>query len=118
MLKEGRKYEDMACEYLKKNGFSIIERNYRSVTGEIDIVATHGKTLVFIEVKGRANDKFGSPVEAVNKPKQLKIVKTAICFIKQNKLNPKEIRFDVVGINPENEIEHIENAFQTKGYFY
>ncbi|MCK5583826.1 MAG: YraN family protein [Elusimicrobiales bacterium] len=118
MLKEGQEYEDLACTYLKKNGFSIKERNYSSITGEIDIVAAQGKTLVFIEVKGRANEKFGSPFEAVNKPKQRKIIKTAICFIKQNKLKPKEIRFDVVGINPENEIEHIENAFQTKGYFY
>lgn len=108
----------MACEYLKKNGFSVIERNYRSVTGEIDIIAREGKSLVFLEVKGRRNEKFGSPFEAVNKPKQRKIIKTAICFIKQNKLRPEEIRFDVVGISSEDKIEHIKNAFQSKGYFF
>ncbi len=118
MLKEGRKYEDMACEYLKKNGFSIIERNYRSVTGEIDIIAREGKSLVFVEVKGRKNEKFGSPLEAVNKPKQLKIIKTAICFVKQNKMCSEKIRFDVVGISSGDKIEHIKDAFQSEEYFY
>lgn len=107
----------MACVYLKKNGFTIKRRNYRAISGEVDIIAKDGKTLVFIEVKGRANEKFGNPFEAVNKPKQRKIIKTAISFIKQNKLKGEEIRFDVVGINHENKIEHIKNAFQTEGYF-
>ncbi len=108
----------MACDYLKKNGFSVKRRNYRTLSGEVDIIAKDGKTLVFIEVKGRANEKFGSPLEAVTAPKQRKIIKTAIFFIKQNKLSPEEIRFDVLGIDPENKIEHIKNAFQTKGYSY
>ncbi|MBU2530824.1 MAG: YraN family protein [Elusimicrobia bacterium] len=118
MLTDGQKYEDMACEYLKKNGFSIKQRNYRAVSGEIDIIATDGKTLVFLEVKGRSNEKFGSPLEAVNKPKQHKIIKTALHFIKQNKISCKDIRFDVVGINHENKIEHIKNAFQSEGCSY
>ncbi len=116
MLEEGREYEDMACEYLRKKDFSIKQRNYRAVSGEIDIIAIDGKTLVFIEVKGRSNEKFGSPLEAVNKPKQRKIIKTAICFIKQNKMSGKDIRFDVVGIHPDNKIEYIKNAFESKGY--
>ena len=120
MLKnlKGQEYEDMACVYLKKKSFKIKQRNYRAASGEIDIIATDGKTLVFLEVKGRANEKFGSPFEAVNKPKQVKIIKTALCFIKQNNMRPEEIRFDVVGIMPGNKIEHVKNTFQTEGYFY
>ncbi len=115
---KGQEYEDLACAYLKKNGFSLKQRNYRSAGGEIDIIATDGKTLVFLEVKGRSNEKFGSPFEAVNKSKQIKIIKTALHFIKQNNIKPEEIRFDVVGIMPDSKIEHLKNAFQTEGYFY
>ncbi len=114
----GQDYEDMACAYLKKNGFSIIERNYSAVTGEIDIIACEGKTLVFVEVKGRSAESSGSPLEAINKSKQRKIIKTALCFIKRENLRPDEIRFDALGISSGNKIEHIRNAFQNDRYYF
>ena len=117
MNEEGKKYEDRACEYLKEAGFSLVERGYMTSVGEIDIIAYEGKTLVFIEVKGRASEKFGSPLEAINKSKRIKIIKTALCFIKRKNLRPEEIRFDAIGIS-RGGIEHIRDAFQNDRYYF
>ena len=79
----GIKGEEHAIKLLKRAGYKIVERNFRSSFGEIDIIATEGYTLVFIEVKTRSSSAYGSPKEAVNRRKQGKIVKSSIDYIAQ-----------------------------------
>ncbi len=90
--------EDFAVEFLKKKGYEIIDRNFRTRVGEIDIVAVYEDTLVFVEVKTRWNKKFGLPEEAVTLKKLEKIKKTGQLFAKQNPNLPKKQRIDVVAI--------------------
>ena len=110
----GKKGEDIAVEYFRKSGYGIIEKNYRTVFGEIDIIAKDKDIIVFIEVKTRADKTFGYPFEAVTKRKREKIRKVALSFMKKHK---KELpaRFDVLSIFTENgkeQIEHIKDAFE------
>jgi len=115
----GKIGEQLATDYLKKNGFLIIERNYRQKCGEIDIIARDKKTLVFIEVKTRKSNKFGSPFEAVTTRKQQQIARTAQNYLFRNKLFNKSARFDVIGItfsrSGKPSIELIQNAFSLPG---
>ena len=104
--------EDLAATYLAKQKYKIIARNYTCPMGEIDIVALDKKTLVFAEVKARANQAFGLPGEAVNKPKQWHIAKTAQYFIHEYQVFSLETRFDVIEIL-DGKINHIKNAFET-----
>ena len=111
--------EDLATNYLIKNKYKIVARNYSCALGEIDIVALDKKTLVFIEVKTRTSQVFGLPRESVNKPKQRHIVKTAQYFRQEYDVFSLEMRFDVIEIYaPEGtmtvapDIYHMEDAFQ------
>ncbi len=115
----GKKYEQKAIDYLIKLNYKIIEQNFKLLPiGEIDIIAKDKGTMVFVEVKYRKNKNFGVPAEFVNKSKQHKITRTALCYIKKNKINA-DIRFDVISIC-QNEIEHIKNAFciDNKRYYF
>lgn len=112
----GKKYEDEAINFLKKLNYKIIEQNFKLLPiGEIDIIAKDKKTIVFVEVKYRKTKEFGTPAEFVTKSKQNKVIKTALCYIKQNKIKA-DIRFDVISIC-QTEIEHIKNAFCPDTYF-
>ncbi|MBR3628283.1 MAG: YraN family protein [Elusimicrobia bacterium] len=112
----GKKYEDEAVDFLKSLKYKIIEQNFKLLPiGEIDIIAKDKNTLVFVEVKYRKTKVFGTPAEFVTKSKQKKVIKTALCYIKQNKIKA-DIRFDVVSIC-QTEIEHIKNAFCPENYF-
>ncbi len=105
----GKDGEEKACNYLKSKKYKILEKNYRCLYGEIDIIAKYNNTLVIIEVKYRKSAKFGKGYEAVNYTKQQKIIKTLQYYI--NEKNVKmPVRFDVISID-DNEITHIENAF-------
>ncbi len=105
----GKDGEEKACNYLKSKKYKILEKNYRCLYGEIDIIAKYNNTLVIIEVKYRKSAKFGKGYEAVNYTKQQKIIKTLQYYI--NEKNVKmPVRFDVISID-NNEITHIENAF-------
>ncbi|ACC98184.1 Uncharacterized protein family UPF0102 [Elusimicrobium minutum Pei191] len=115
MNKLGVESENAAANFLKKNGYKIIARNYAVQTGEVDIIASQGgllkqKTLVFIEVKGRAYKAYGGPLAAVTKAKQNKIISAATIYVKENFPKFDSIRFDVVTV-VDGKIEHIENAF-------
>ncbi len=102
--------EALAKKYLAKNGYKILQQNYRNKIGEIDLIATKKDVLVFVEVKFRTTNKFGLPREAVNYLKQNKLRKVALSYLQQNgKLNEKA-RFDVIDILDE-QITHIKNAF-------
>lgn len=115
-LRTGRIGEAQAERFLKKAGLKIIARNVRVGSDEIDLVAQQGDTLVFAEVKTRKNEDFGRPAAAVNPAKRKKLSRAAIRFLKNRKLRPPYIRFDVIEvIGDEPEIRHIPNAFQLEG---
>lgn len=110
----GKKGEEIAIRFLKKNGYKIIERNYVCKVGEMDIIAREKDTLVFIEVKTRTSMAFGPPQLAVNSTKQMQLSKVALYFLKEKELEDVKARFDVVAIvlRPKREeIELIKNAF-------
>lgn len=111
-VKKGRIGEAKAEHFLKKSGYKVIQTNYRCSTGEIDIIATEGNVLVFLEVKSRKNTEYGNPSEAVGYKKQQHIAKTAITYIKQNNLFSRPVRFDVVEII-DDDIRLIKDAFTT-----
>ena len=102
--------EATACQALQKAGIAILERNYRRPTGEIDIVARDGKTILFIEVKARLSLKYGRPAEAVNRAKQLRIVRTAMQYLSEHGLSDAPVRFDVIEVLP-GEVRHLRAAF-------
>ena len=110
----GKKGESTAVRYLKKEGYKIVEQNYRSKAGEIDIIARDKKTLVFIEVKTRRSRSFGSPKWAVTPKKQKAISMAALTYLKKTNQTGANARFDVVSILVQGEapqIELIRNAF-------
>ena len=112
---KGRRGEDLAAVFLLKNDYRIVNRNWRTKSGEIDIVAIDGDTLVFCEVKSRSSNCWGSGAEAVDFRKQQKIVQTASLYLQRYRLNHCSCRFDVIEIQnielQEPEIKHIKNAF-------
>ncbi len=114
----GNMGEDIATDYLKKKKYKILEKNFTAGKGEIDIIALKDKTTVFVEVKTRQNDSFGTPSEAVDLRKRKKLIETATRYISEK--NPDTaFRFDVIevyGCLKDGEfcfekIEHIEDAF-------
>lgn len=102
--------EEKAVQYLVQQGCSIIMTNYTCKIGEIDIIAKDEETVLFIEVKWRKNIKMGRPYEAVNYPKQMKVIKSAMLYAQQKNLFEKPMRFDVIEIVGE-EISWLKNAF-------
>ena len=106
----GKSGEELACKFLKKNKYKIVERNFATDIGEIDIIAQKGGCTVFVEVKTRMSNKFGLPREAVGYFKQKKYSQVAMQYLKHNNMFGVNCRFDVIEIL-DNEINHIENAF-------
>ena len=112
--KKGKKYENIATLYLEKLGYTILDRNFHTRYGEIDIIAEDSSSLVFIEVKGRSSLKFGYPEESINSSKINKLIATAEIYLSKyvNK-EYEEIRFDVIAILNKR-IKHIKNAIDIK----
>lgn len=112
----GKKGETIAVNFLKKQGYKIIERNYRSKVGEIDIIAREKGDIVFIEVKTRQSDNFGLPEEAVSYRKQRRLTKIALSYLTHHRLRGVNCRFDVVGILMKEDkvrnIELVKGAFE------
>ena len=111
----GKAGESMAVRHLKKNGYRILETNYRNKLGEIDIIAKDRGTLVFVEVKSRKSGHYGSPKFAVTPAKQRKISMVALYYLKAAKQSHARARFDVVTVSagtPDPRIEIIKNAFE------
>ncbi|MDD5131358.1 MAG: YraN family protein [bacterium] len=108
--------EERAADYLRGLGYTILEQNWCSRLGELDIIALDREALVFVEVKSRLDSVYGLPQQAVNGYKQRQIIKAALGYIKSKGIMDKDIRFDVVSINGE-DIELIENAFQSDGRY-
>lgn len=112
----GRRGEDAATVYLERCGMAIIERNWRTKAGELDIVAREGSTLVLIEVKTRATIARGTPEEAVTPAKQRRLARLARQYIAGMDVFPERIRFDVVTLlvlgADKALLRHHRNAFE------
>lgn len=108
----GAYYEQAAIEYLMAKGYRIVEKNYRTSYGEIDIIAQLDAELVFCEIKYRASFVHGNPLEAVDQRKQRKISRVALFYYATHGYREEiPCRFDVIGIYGDGTIHHIENAF-------
>ncbi len=107
---QGSQAEELACSYLEKRNYKILEKNFRCRSGEIDIIASHDNYIVFIEVKYRKNCNLGHPREAVNYYKQRNITRVASYYLLIKKAYDHNCRFDVVEITGET-IKLIPNAF-------
>ena len=106
----GNEGEDLAADILMKQGYRIVTKNYRSIFGEIDIIAEDKDYLVFIEVKRRKGQKFGTSFEAISPRKKLHIIRSAQVYLKANHCLNRRVRFDVVGIDGDN-VRVIKHAF-------
>ena len=119
--KLGTRGEQIAINYLQNLGYRILERNYRNRLGEIDIIARQGRDLVFIEVKTRSDNLFGSPFDSVTASKKRQLSKVALEYLSKHDWLDNPARFDVVGVRLINKngtwlqdarVEIVQNAFE------
>ncbi len=110
----GKAGEDLAERYLKRQGYAVVERNYRCPLGEIDLIAVNKQAVVFVEVKTRRVDTSGAPLESVNAIKQRRLKRAALHYLNKHRLHDRDVQFDVVGIslgsNPPS-VRHVRHAF-------
>jgi putative endonuclease len=112
--KKGEEGEDIACAFLKKAGYSVKERNWYFSKYEVDIIAEHQNTLVFVEVKYRSGNYFGEPEIFVSQKQKSNLIRVANFYI-DRKNSMQEARFDIIAIVKSNgkiNIKHIEDAFK------
>lgn len=109
-LSIGKIGEDTAAEYIENHGYRIIDRNYTSRWGEIDIISEKDGVLVFVEVKTKIGDKYGAPWESVTFYKYQKLKRSIQYYITSNKLNYRKCRIDVCGVllNPDLTVESVK----------
>ena len=117
MLSTGKFGETIAINYLEKNGYKILERNFRTKFGEVDIIAEKGNFIIFIEVKFRKNPKFGKAEESINPYKLKKIYNTSQFYLQNYYKKNKQPRIDVIAINcfDKLEINHYKNILTDLG---
>lgn len=111
----GQQGERRAERFLRSLGYAIVERNYRTSRGEIDLVAKDRDTLVFVEVRTRRRDGFGGPLASVGPQKQRQISNTALHYLTHSGLRDRAARFDVIGIVGEGKraaLTHVKAAFE------
>lgn len=114
-LMTGRRGEDLAAVFLLEKGYRLLERNWRTRAGEIDIIVEVHGVIVFCEVKARRSNRYGSGSEAVNRRKQLKLIQIATLYLQKHGKLESRCRFDVLEIdfgNGKEAVRHIENAFE------
>ena len=111
----GKKNEKLATGFLKRGGFRILEKNFRTPGGEVDIIAVEGDVFVFVEVKARRSSRYGHPKWAITPSKQRHLSAAAIAYLKRVGKTGSRARFDVITIQYADDrphIEHIRNAFE------
>lgn len=113
----GKKGEDIAERYLRRHGYRILGKNYKTPSGEIDIVALDKGTIVFVEVKTRRSGDFGPPELSVNSIKRQKIIKSAFHFLSKKRIKDTPCRFDIVSITEsfdgkDKDLRIIKDAFE------
>ncbi|WP_405610704.1 YraN family protein [Polaribacter sp. Asnod1-A03] len=109
----GKKGEQLAIDFLIKNDYIILEKNYRYLKAEVDIIALKKDLLAVVEVKTRSTDYFGNPQDFVN-PKKIKLLLSAIDYYVNEKDLDVEVRFDIIAIihqKKETRLEHLKDAF-------
>jgi len=120
---KGQKGERRAAAYLRLRGYQVLERNYRVPQGEIDLIARRGETLVFVEVKSRKDDSYGTPIEAVSSQKVKRVSAVAAVYLSRYEKPYNVCRFDIVAVGPDKnflgflKVHHFENAFSVDGVF-
>ena len=111
----GRRGEEIALRFLRKKRYKILERGFRFLRGEIDIIARDRETLVFIEVKTRTGDLYGRPEESVTLAKQNQIRKLAVGYLSGRRMDSSGCRFDVISVRIAGDrkphVEHFKDAF-------
>ncbi len=108
---QGRWAEQQARKFLRRQGLTLVDKNYRCRHGEIDLIMRDGSQLVFIEVRYRKNEAYGGPLASVDHKKRAHLIATASHYL-QSKKTPGSARFDVVGITGENQIDWVKNAVE------
>lgn len=112
---QGDEAEGWAERHLEQKGYRLVERNFSTRLGEIDLIMEKKDTLIFVEVRERNSTQYGSPAETVTPRKQARIGKAALMFLKTHHLYNKNLRFDIVAI-ANGTVTHLENAFTPSGY--
>jgi putative endonuclease len=112
----GKTGEDLACDELRRRGYAILDRRYRTRSGELDIVARDGGVLVFVEVKTRASSRYGAPSDALTPAKCRQVAAMAADYLVRRRPRAHGCRFDVVAVTFDDTgrpaIEVIPNAFE------
>jgi putative endonuclease len=115
----GKRSEEIAAQYLCSKGYRILERNYRTPRGELDLIAKDGDVLVFIEVKARRGVRFGEPQWAVDERKRQHLIKASLFYLSRKKIQNHCCRFDIVVVREDRQgqpsIELIQNALEIEG---
>jgi putative endonuclease len=111
-LIRGEKSEQLACAYLLKQGFVLIKKNFQCKYGELDLIMKDSETLVIVEVRFRKSNQYGGALESITLKKQSRIIATTQYYLSTHKVK-SQIRFDVVALSNDNDINWIKNAFQT-----
>jgi putative endonuclease len=110
-IRRGIEGEDLAAAWYVARGYTIVARNWRCRDGELDLILCRGRDLVVCEVKARASTRFGAPVEAVSRTKQLRIRRLAARWLREEaRVRPENIRFDVASVLG-GEVQVVQRAF-------
>ncbi|HNU84690.1 MAG: YraN family protein [Pseudomonadota bacterium] len=115
---KGARGEERAAEFLRDRGYRILERNYRCPLGEIDLIARDGGTVVFVEVKTRSTERFGSPQASIGARKQRRMTAVALYYLKGKNWLTAPARFDVAAVSLVEGKETVtlyRNAFDAAG---
>lgn len=112
-ITRGGSAEDLARRFLEERGLRLLQRNYRCRCGELDLIMCDGAYVVFVEVRFRSSDRYGSPAETITTAKRKRLIRTASYYLQQRRFN-NPCRFDIIGVTlPEgaNCVEWIRDAF-------
>ena len=119
ILHLGERGEALAWNFLKKRGYLLLEKNYRTRLGEVDVVARKDGVLVFVEIKTRRDHRFGLPEEAVDWKKRRKLARVAQAYLQAEGLENRSARFDILSVTWDGTAEPnfslLEDAFSLEG---
>ncbi len=111
-LQSGANAEKIALDYLKQQGLTPVTRNYRCQQGELDLIMQDGQTLVVVEVRFRKSEQFGGALQSITRHKQSRIIAATGHYLMKNNIQ-SPVRFDVIAINGQRQINWIKHAFQS-----
>ena len=109
--------EEIARKYLRQRGFDILGSNFHARTGEIDIIAREGSTVVFVEVKSATGDVFGDPLGWIPPWKQQRIIRASLAYLKTKGMTEEPMRYDVITVDRNREVTHVRDAFRSGAPF-